>query len=175
MTEKNFDLSQKKVNPLTLIYLKEDGKVLLLKRSAKKEMLPEKWLGLGGKLEPEEDLTESAKREFLEETGLKILNPTLRGTFTWINETDRAGTLYIFTATEYEGSLLKKCNEGELYWHDINLVEELEHFAEHQKLFLSKILKDDNHFYTGIAVYDNGKLLHYADSQRYFDERHTKY
>lgn len=171
MTEKIFDLSTKKVSPLTLIYLKKDGKVLLLKRSPKKEMVAGKWLGLGGKLEPGEDLVESAKREFLEETGLKILNPILRGTFTWINESEHAGTLYIFTATKYEGDLSSECDEGELCWHDVHSVEELEHLAGHQKFFLSKILKDDNYFYAGIAVYNNGELLHYTDSQKYFDER----
>ena len=171
MTEKVFDFSSKKAHPLTLIYLKSGDNVLLLKRSSEKDMVAGKWLGLGGKLEPGENLIESAKREFLEETGLTILNPVLRGTFTWVNESERAGTLYIFVATEYEGNLLENCNEGELCWHKINDVEALENLAGHQNFFLAKILKDDNYFYTGIAAYNNGELLTYTDSEKYFEGR----
>lgn len=174
MVENIFDLSNKKMNPFTLIYLKSGERVLLLKRSPHKEMVAGKWLGLGGKIEPGEDLAESAKREFLEETGLKILNPKLRGTFTWINESELAGTLYIFTATECEGELLDECNEGELCWHDINSIEELGDLADHQKFFLSKILNDEGYFYAGLAVYKDENVLYYTDSEKYFDERRKK-
>lgn len=166
-----FNLSTKKVSPLTLIYLKSNNKVLLLKRSVKKEMVAGEWLGLGGKLEFNESLVDSAKREFYEETGLKIKNPVLRGTFTWIDQSEYAGVLYIFLATEYEGELAKDCNEGELSWHTIDSLDKLENLAVHQKFFLSKVLNDTECFYSGIATYKDGKLVTYADSEKYFKDR----
>ncbi|MBD3299768.1 MAG: NUDIX domain-containing protein [Candidatus Moranbacteria bacterium] len=171
MTKIIFDLNSKYTTPLTLIYLIDSGKVLMLKRSPKKEMVAGEWLGLGGKLEPGEDLIDSAKREFVEETGLTIHDPVLRGTFTWMSASKYAGTLFIFTATKYEGDLLKKCDEGELAWQNIDTLEKLKGLAAHQKLFLPKILCNNSHFYCGIAAYDKDKLIRYTDNEQYFLER----
>ncbi len=143
----------------------------MLKRPDSKEMVPGKWLGLGGKVEPGEDIVESAIREFQEETGLLILDPKLRGTFTWIDRSELAGTLYIFTSSEYEGDLIDECKEGVLSWMEIDKIDQLEMLATHQKLFLKKILEDDTYFYTGVAVYDGDDLTHYSDSNKYFEDR----
>ena len=173
MLESAFDLSSKKVMPFTLIYLKSGARVLLLKRSREKEMQAGEWLGLGGKVEPGEDRVSSAIREFAEESGLTIKNPTLRGTFSWIGETT-AGTLYLFVATEYAGNLLEETDEGVLGWHNISDLDELEGFAEHQKLFLPKILRDDDYFYCGMALFDAENMIQYADSAQYFLDRNLK-
>jgi 8-oxo-dGTP pyrophosphatase MutT (NUDIX family) len=57
-------LANKKIVPLTLIYLINNGKVLLLKRHNNKSIFSGQILGLNGKLEPKEDLIASAQREF---------------------------------------------------------------------------------------------------------------
>lgn len=159
---------------MTLIYLKENERVLLLKRDGNKDMVPNKWLGLGGKVEPGEDIVSSAKREFYEETGLSIRNPTLRGTFSWISDEEYAGTLYIFVATEYGGDLSTVCDEGKLQWHNINSIDNLVSLADHQKFFLKRILTDDMYFYTGIAFYKEKDLVGYVDNTQYFEERKQK-
>ncbi|MDP3992674.1 MAG: 8-oxo-dGTP diphosphatase [bacterium] len=165
------DISSKKVSPLTLVYLKDNDKVLLLKRSSRKKMVAREWLGLGGKVEPGEELIASARREFKEESGLNINDPLLRGTFTWVDETIWAGTLYIFIAKEYDGDLLDRSDEGELKWHKIIDIDDLTGLAGHQKLFLKKLLLDDNYFYCGIAVYEKNNLISYADNEQCFSER----
>lgn len=159
---------------MTLIYLKENERVLLLKRDGNKDMVPNKWLGLGGKVEPGEDIISSANREFYEETGLSIRNPTLRGTFSWVSDKEYAGTLYIFVATEYEGDLSTTCDEGELQWHDIGSIEDLVGLAVHQKFFLKRILMDDTYFYSGLAFYNQKDLVGYVDNSQYFEERKQK-
>lgn len=164
-------LNNKKIAPLTLIYLIKDGRVLLLKRNTNKAMFPGQVLGIGGKLEPHEDLIASAQREFLEETDLVIDNPRLRGTYAWYDDDDDyGGTLYIFTATKFTGKL-KDSDEGKLFWHNINQLDDLEDQPEHQKLFIKKILLDENFFFSGLAHYHNGKIVELSDSNVYFQER----
>ena len=164
-------LANKKIVPLTLIYLINNGEVLLLKRLNNKSMFPGQVLGLGGKIEPKEDLIASAQREFLEEAGLHINNLKLRGTYAWYDEDDDyGGTLYIFTSTSFTGELIKS-DEGELFWQDINDLDNLKDQPEHQKLFLKNILTDNTYFFSGIARYNNGKIKEFSDNSSYFKER----
>ena len=170
MPDAVFELASKNVLPFTLIYLKREDQVLLLKRGPEKQMQAGHWLGLGGKVEPGEDLTASAVREFKEESGLTLKDPMLRGTFSWIDDL-KAGTLYLFAATAYEGELLNETEEGVLRWHNIGELHTLVDFAEHQKLFMSKILQDNGDFYCAMAVFRDGNMVQYADSDVYFLQR----
>ena len=167
------DFSSKDMHPFTLIYLVDtkDNKVLLIKK--KRNRLIGKWLGLGGKIEPGESVIESAKREFLAESGLTILDPAFRGTLHWINEKE-VGILYIFVATKYSGTLSKDCDEGELQWYDIQELDTIKDLADHQEKFLKEILTDDTYFYAGSSLYQNGKRISYTDSSSYFEKRKIK-
>jgi 8-oxo-dGTP diphosphatase len=66
--------------PRTLIFLTCDGKVLLLKGSPEKRLWAGLYNGIGGHIEPGEDVLSSARRELHEETGLDIPNLWLCGT-----------------------------------------------------------------------------------------------
>lgn len=171
MDQKTLNLTDKIVSPLTLVYLTEGNAVLMLKRAKNKQMLPGKWLGLGGKVEPKESIVDSVKREFLEETGLTIYDPVLRGSFTWINDSKYIGTVYIFHSEKYSGTLHKVCDEGILAWHPIDSIVSLPDLADHQRGFLPDILKDPLFFYTGIGLYDDHSLISCSDSKRYFNSR----
>ena len=57
----------------TLIYLKRNNKYLMLHRTKKENDINEnKWLGIGGKLEPNETPDECIKREVKEETNIDV-------------------------------------------------------------------------------------------------------
>ena len=57
----------------TLCYIVKDGKVLMLHRVKKKnDINHDKWIGIGGKFEPEEAPEECILRETKEETGLTV-------------------------------------------------------------------------------------------------------
>ena len=164
------DISRKTVFPYTLVYLRNRHEVLLIKKPADRWGNPERWLGLGDKVEPGEGIHSSAIREVREESGLVVASLTLRGTFTYILE-KRAGTLYIFAATEFEGELLKHTREGILRWHRIRELPTLEDLADHQNRFLHRILSEDNYFYCGIAAYSGMQIVQYSDRDQYFAER----
>ncbi len=75
-----------KENPLTsLCYLKQDERILLLNRNKKlDDPNKDKWLGLGGHFHLGEDPYACIKREFYEESGLELLDPTLRAVITFV-------------------------------------------------------------------------------------------
>src|SRR3989344_559293 len=154
------DLTSRSINPFTLIYLINEDKVLLMKRNPSKKLLASKLVGLGGKVEKGESILASAKREFLEETGLELLNPIFKGTYTWIDN-NFIGISHLIVSKNYTGKLLEESPEGTLAWYDIDDLYKLQDLAHYQKNFLPEILRQDNYFYTGIVIFDNDNLISY--------------
>lgn len=104
----------------TTILLVYGGKWLLLKRSASKRLLPDRYTGLGGRVETDEfgDLRGSVLRELFEETGLEesnLTHLTLRRLLTHNRPGEPLTNLFYFTAalTAYA---LPNCTEGMLCW-----------------------------------------------------------
>ena len=107
----------------TLAYLwdRETDRVLMIRRNAR----PDddhfgKVNGLGGKLEPDEGVIASLRRELDEETGLVLDDITLRGTITWTNfgpkHEDWMG--FVFLVTAWTGEPPDTNEEGSLEWID---------------------------------------------------------
>ncbi len=144
-----------------LVYLKSHGKVLLIRKSQGR-LHEGEWIGLGGKLEPGEEPLAAAVREFREESGLRLEDPKLRGTFVWIDEA-HCGVVHIVTGTRWRGGLCES-EEGELRWHRIQDLPKLECLAEHQRLFLDRVLLDGDNFYSAVMVFHNGEMVKYMDS-----------
>ncbi|MFD0845294.1 8-oxo-dGTP diphosphatase [Streptococcus saliviloxodontae] len=69
----------------------------------------------GGHIEPHEGLVESVIREVKEETGLLIRNPKLVGMKHWYTKDNERYLVFLYTATEYSGSLVSS-DEGEVLW-----------------------------------------------------------
>ena len=151
------------VIPYCLIYLKSHGKVLLIKKSEGRPFEGE-WIGLGGRLEHGEDPVSSAVREFREESGLILEDPKLRGTFIWIDEV-KCGIVHIVTGTRWSGTV-SESEEGELRWHSIQDLLELEGLADSQRLFLDRILLNNDDFYSGIAIYQNNEMIDHVENEK---------
>ncbi len=128
-------------------YLKVDGKVLMLKYYKKwgKVYTPP-----GGKFEEGETPLDCVVREFLEETGLTLINPRLQGISCWKDSYE--GIIYIFVATSYEGELTES-EEGKLEWIDEKDLKDINQFSQNQKfvsylfqpeIFEGKFLLDEN-------------------------------
>ena len=156
--------------PFCLVYIMNQDEVLLI-REAEGRPHEGQWIGMGGKAESGENPVSSAVREFKEESGLVLEDPMLRGTFVWIDEV-KCGIIHIVVGTEYTGRL-SESEEGELRWHRIENLLALEGLAKHQRLFLDRILRDSDYFYSGVAVYQNGKTVNYADSNSFLAKRQS--
>ncbi len=67
------------------ILIREDGKILALRRSDTDPVRPLTWDLPGGEVEFGEDLQDSIKREIREEVGLMVENLTLLDCLAWVN------------------------------------------------------------------------------------------
>jgi 8-oxo-dGTP diphosphatase len=101
----------------TLIYIRHEGKTLMVYRNKKpNDMHMGKWNGMGGKLEPGESPEECAVREAREETGLELVEPRLAGFITFPAFDDiEDWYVFLFSATEFSGELIDS-PEGRLEW-----------------------------------------------------------
>lgn len=129
----------------TLCYIEQDNKYLMLHRIKKENDLNhDKWIGVGGKFEPDETPEECLLREVKEETGLTLLKYRMRGILTFISNEWETEYIHLYTATEFEGTLTD-CDEGELVWVSKNEIENL-HLWEGDKLFLQPLAESEEFF-----------------------------
>lgn len=160
------------VIPRTLSFVFHGEDVLLMKRAAHKRIFPNRYNGLGGHIERDEDVWNSARREIEEESGLKVHQLRLRG----IHQVD-AGVmtgilLFIFTAQSDTRDVADSA-EGTLEWvhpDELPTLDLVEDVAE----VLSKLRatsEDAPPWYAHVR-YDAGDqvVLRYADPAQANDD-----
>ena len=102
----------------TLCYIERGGEYLMLHRTKKvNDINHDKWLGIGGHIEPGETPMDCILREAREETGLDLLDCVPRGLVHFRSDTDPDEEMHLFTATRFEG-VIHPCDEGDLEWID---------------------------------------------------------
>ena len=104
----------------TIILLRHGEEYLLLKRAPTKRIAPNRWTGVGGRVEPGEfsNVRASALRELKEETGFSeadIDHFTLRRAILSGRPYEELYILFYYTADLKEKSL-PDCPEGQLFW-----------------------------------------------------------
>lgn len=126
----------------TLCYVLQDDKVLMLHRVKKKNDLNhDKWIGIGGKFEPDESPDECLLREAREETGLTLTRWSCRGIVTFLTNGPYEGEyMYLFTADGFEGEL-QECSEGDLQWVSRDFLDQLPKW-EGDRIFLELLWQD---------------------------------
>lgn len=142
----------------TLCYLKRDGHTLMVYRNKKANDIHEgKWNGLGGKFEPGESPEECARREVLEESGLRIRNPKLHGLLMFPNFKGNDWYVFVFTVREFEGELIDS-PEGKLEWIPDQKLTSLNLWASDRAFFpwLEK-----GRFFSAKFIYEGDEMKSY--------------
>jgi 8-oxo-dGTP diphosphatase len=109
----------------TLGYLLSDDRrrVLMIRRDTRPDDIHFGFYnGLGGKLEPDEDVVAGMRREIREEAGLECAELDLAGTISWPGF-GRAGEHwfgFLFRITAWSGTPLAANDEGTLVWVDVS-------------------------------------------------------
>ncbi|MCX7855946.1 MAG: NUDIX domain-containing protein, partial [Anaerolineae bacterium] len=86
------------VIPRVLCFITHGDDVLLLRGAPDKRFWANRYNGIGGHLEPGEDIYSAARREIQEEAGIPITELRLRGVISVAPEGDEPGVLlFVFT------------------------------------------------------------------------------
>ena len=100
--------------PRVLIFIMRGTSVLLLKGAPGKRLWANKYNGVGGHLEPGEDVLSAAQRELREETGLTA-DLWLCGTVVVETGQNPGIGMYVFAGESPQGELTSS-SEGDLEW-----------------------------------------------------------
>ncbi len=117
--------------PRTLSFVVNGDDILMLRRSASKRVFPNQYNGLGGHVERDEDIYQSALREIEEESGLRVASLCLRSIHNIDAGSESGILLFVFTATSDSRAVPHETKEGTLEWipihklFDYDLVEDL--------------------------------------------------
>jgi 8-oxo-dGTP diphosphatase len=145
----------------TLAYLlSQDGRrVLLIHRNRRPgDAHSGKYNGLGGKLEPGEDVVAGMRREVREESGLECEKIELRGTINWpgfgLHGEDWFG--FVFRVDRWSGTPRTDNPEGDLEWVDIERLPSLP-LWEGDRFFLPLVFARDGRQFHGVMPYRDGR------------------
>lgn len=154
------------VIPRTLCFVVNGDDVLLMKRSPHKRVFPNKYNGLGGHIERDEDPLNGARREIMEESGLAISDIQLRA----VHHIDAGAStgimLFIFVASSTDREITVSSDEGTLHWVSRSELGELD-LVEDLLLLLPRILdmRSTDTPLLGYVSYDDQDQiqLHYSN------------
>lgn len=118
------------VTPRTLCFVMNGDDILLMKHAPHKRVFPNRYNGVGGHIERDEDPLTSARREIAEETGLTVRNLTLRAIYNIDAGAASGIILFIFFAVSDSRKVIEN-SEGTLHWvnknelFNLDLVEDI--------------------------------------------------
>lgn len=112
--------------PRTLCFITCGDEVLLLKGAPTKRIWPNRYNGVGGHIERDEDVLSAARREMKEETGLDVADVRLRAVININTDDPQAGILlFVFTARAPTRAV-RPSAEGTLEWVPLSKLGEYE-------------------------------------------------
>jgi len=150
----------------TLAYVRSpDGsRVLLMHRDKRPGDLHfGKYLGLGGRVEPDEDVVSGVRREIREEAGLIAVDLVLRGTILWpgfgTGGQDWFG--FVFRVDTFDGEIHGGNDEGTLEWVDVDKLATVPMWASDHE-WLPMVFDADPRQFHGVMPYKHGEMVSWA-------------
>jgi 8-oxo-dGTP diphosphatase len=146
----------------TLGYVLSDDerRVLLIHRDARSDDLHYgRYNGLGGKLEPDEDICAGMRREISEEAGLSCERLDLAGTISWpgFGHGGENWFGFIFRIPSWSGTPYARNHEGTLVWVEVaDLLAGKLHLWEGDAYFLPMVFGSARQFHA-VLPYTDGK------------------
>ena len=142
-------------------------RVLMIHRNARpQDHHLGKYNGLGGKLDPHEDVLAGMRREIREEAGIECAELVLRGTISWPgfgkHGEDWLGFLFLVTA--FEGTPLESNPEGTLEWVERDRLMDLPMW-EGDRQFLPLVFDADPRPFHGVMPYRDGRMQSWSYSR----------
>jgi len=143
--------------------LHPDGeRVLMVHRSRAVDQQRGKYNGLGGKLEPDEDVIGCLNRELMEEAGITVTAARLRGTISWpgfgAGGEDWFG--FVFVVDAFTGDPPERNDDGPLEWVPIERLlgagEPLPMWPG-DRHFLPLVFDGDPRLFHGVMPYRDGQ------------------
>jgi 8-oxo-dGTP diphosphatase len=124
-----------------------------------------KYNGLGGKLDPGEDVVACIRREILEESGLECETLLLRGTVSWpgFGKDGEDWFAFIFRVDRYCGTPYSGNAEGDLEWVEIERILDLP-LWEGDRHFLPLVFAPDPRQFHGVMPYRDGRPVSWTYS-----------
>jgi 8-oxo-dGTP diphosphatase len=151
---------------LGYVFSPDGRRVLLIHRNARPgDAHLGKYNGLGGKLDPLEDVVTCLKREIREEAGIECDRLELRGTISWpgFGKGGEDWFGFIFRVTQFSGTVLDRNPEGDLEWVDVDRVLELP-LWEGDRHFLPLVFDPSGRQFHGVMPYRDGKPVSWTYS-----------
>lgn len=135
-------------------------RVLMVHRNARPDDHQlDKYNGLGGKIERDEDVVACMRREIREEAGIECESMQLRGTISWPgfgrNGEDWLG--FVFVIDAFSGTPLERNPEGTLEWVEVERILELP-LWDGDRQFLPLVFDADPRAFHGVMPYRDGRM-----------------
>ncbi|HEY4518233.1 MAG TPA: NUDIX domain-containing protein [Candidatus Paceibacterota bacterium] len=143
------------------IFVRKDGKYLLLKRSPNKKYAPNVIHPIGGKVDQGENPYTAAKRELLEEAGIKVKNMRLEAVNMEIKPVkgeDENWLIFHFSG-DYESGELLTTEEGEFVFIDPKDVPNQDLFPSVKPIIDHILNPSDGTVFFTVVYDDEGKVV----------------
>ncbi|WP_187323608.1 NUDIX hydrolase [Stigmatella aurantiaca] len=145
--------------------LSPDGdKVLLIHRNARPEDAHlGKYNGLGGKMQPDEDVASCMRREIREEAAIECVEMRLRGTISWPGFGPKGEDWlgFIFRIDRFTGTPLERNPEGSLSWVPVKDIMGLP-LWDGDRHFLPLVFDTDPRVFHGVMPYAHGLAVSWS-------------
>ncbi|MGX6602477.1 NUDIX hydrolase [Micromonosporaceae bacterium Da 78-11] len=153
---------------LGYLFSPDHRQVLMIRRDARPDDIHFGYYnGLGGKLEPDEDVTGGMRREIREESGLECAALDLAGTISWPGFGKDGGNWFglLFRIHEWTGTPLTANPEGSLHWVDVaDILAGEVPMWESDRHFLPLVFADSPTVFHGVMPFTDGKATSWSYS-----------